>query len=86
MDQVISDSDIQRAWDTRMSMTGQLPAWRYGIETALEKMGICACKTCGGTGHLAEENEDGTLKYATGGMPIICDCKECYGRGWSRDG
>jgi len=33
------------------------------------------CAICGGTGHYQEQNERGEFLFATGGMPIILDCK-----------
>jgi hypothetical protein len=35
------------------------------------------CATCHGGRVIAEEDEEGNMKYATGGMPIIIDCPDC---------
>lgn len=35
------------------------------------------CRTCCGGRVIAEEDEEGNMKYATGGMPIIIDCPDC---------
>lgn len=70
------DEQIKAASKSLLKYSRCSPEYSAG-EDVLEAFGFEICEKCCGTGHLSEENEDGSLKYATGGSPIIINCPRC---------